>query len=69
MDTIQSFEFNGMRVDLGDKLLDTKYFYDCINFNENDIIGANKVLAPAAINKAVFGRRSNRRYLWVFLPQ
>ena len=54
MDTIQSFEFNGMRVDLGDKLLDTKYFYDCINFNENDIIGANKVLAPAAINKVQF---------------
>lgn len=54
MDTIQSFEFNGMRVDLGDKLLDTKYFYDCVNFNENDIIGANKVLAPAAINKVQF---------------
>ena len=43
-----------MRVDLGDKLLDTKYFYNVINFNENDIIGANKVLAPAAINQVQF---------------
>ena len=54
MDSIQSFEFQGMRVDLGDKLLDTKYFYNVINFNENDIIGANKVLAPAAINQVQF---------------
>ena len=49
--SIQSFEFQGMRTDLGDKLLDVKYFRDVINFNENDIIGANKVLAPAPINK------------------
>ena len=52
--SIQSFEYTGMRVDLGDKLLDTKYFYDVVNFNENDIIGANKVLAPAEINKVQF---------------
>ncbi|MBO7735020.1 MAG: hypothetical protein J6S67_20830 [Methanobrevibacter sp.] len=54
MDSIQSFEFNGMRVDLGDKLLDTKYFFNVVNYNENDIIGANKVLAPAPINKIQF---------------
>jgi hypothetical protein len=54
MDSIQSFEFQGMRVDLGDKLLDTKYFYNVVNFNENDIIGANKALAPAPINKVQF---------------
>ena len=54
MDSIQQFEFNGMRVDLGDKLLDTKYFFDVVNFNENDIIGANKVLAPAPINDIQF---------------
>lgn len=54
MDSIQSFEFNGMRVDLGDKLLDTKYFFNVINFNENDIIGANKVLAPASVNNIQF---------------
>ena len=54
MDTIQSFEYQGMRVDLGDKLLDTKYFYNVENFNENDIIGANKVLAPAPVNKIQF---------------
>ena len=54
MDSIQSFEFQGMRVDLGDKLLDTKYFYNVINFNEDDIIGANKVLAPAAVNNIQF---------------
>ena len=53
-DSIQSFEFQGMRVDLGDKLLDTKYFYNVVNFNENDIIGANKVLAPSEINKVQF---------------
>ena len=50
VNSIQSFEFSGMRTDLGDKLLDTKYFYNVVNFNENDIIGANKVLAPAPIN-------------------
>ena len=50
-ESIQSFEFQGMRVDLGDKLLDTKYFYNVVNFNENDIIGANKTLAPAPVNK------------------
>ena len=54
MENIQSFEFQGMRVDLGDKLLDTKYFYNVVNFNENDIIGANKTLAPAPINKVQF---------------
>ena len=54
MDSIQQFEFSGMRVDLGDKLLDTKYYYNVVNFNENDIIGANKVLAPAALNKVQF---------------
>lgn len=54
MDSIQQFEFNGMRVDLGDKLLDTKYYYNVVNFNENDIIGANKVLAPAPLNKIQF---------------
>ena len=54
MDSIQQFEFNGMRVDLGDKLLDTKYYYNVVNFNENDIIGANKVLAPAPLNKVQF---------------
>ena len=43
-----------MRVDLGDKLLDNKYFFDVVNFNENDIIGANKVLAPAPLNKVQF---------------
>jgi hypothetical protein len=53
-ESIQSFEYQGMRVDLGDKLLDTKYFYNVVNFNENDIIGANKVLAPAEINKVQF---------------
>ena len=53
-DTIQSFEFNGMRVDLGNKLLDTKYFFNVVNFNENDIIGANKTLAPAPINAVQF---------------
>ena len=54
MDSIQQFEFNGMRVDLGDKLLDTKYYYNVVNFNENDIIGANKVLAPAPLNTVQF---------------
>jgi len=54
MDSLQSFEFQGMRVDLGDKLLDAKYFYNVINFNEDDIIGANKVLAPAPDNKIQF---------------
>ncbi|MBQ1769119.1 MAG: hypothetical protein IIZ99_00245 [Turicibacter sp.] len=54
MDSIQSFEYQGMRTDIGDKLLDTKYFYNVINFNENDIIGANKVLAPAPINTIQF---------------
>ncbi len=54
MDSIQQFEFNGMRVDLGDKLLDTKYYFNVVNFNENDIIGANKVLAPAPLNKIQF---------------
>lgn len=49
--SIQSFEFQGMRTDLGDKLLDVKYFRDVVNFNENDIIGANKTLAPIPINK------------------
>lgn len=53
-DSIQSFEFNGMRIDLGDKLLDTKYFFNVVNFNENDIIGANKTLAPAPINAVQF---------------
>lgn len=53
-DTIQQFEFEGMRVDLGDKLLDTKYYYNVVNFNENDIIGANKVLAPAEVNKVQY---------------
>ena len=53
-ESTQSFEFQGMRVDLGDKLLDTKYFYDVVNFNENDIIGANKVLAPSPINQVQF---------------
>ena len=50
MNNISSFEFQGMRTDLGDKLLDVKYFRDVVNFNQNDIIGANKVLAPVAIN-------------------
>lgn len=54
MNSVQQFEFNGMRVDLGDKLLDTKYFFNVVNFNENDIIGANKVLAPAPINNIQF---------------
>lgn len=54
MESLQSFEFQGMRVDLGDKLLDNKYFFDVVNFNENDIIGANKVLAPAPLNKVQF---------------
>lgn len=54
MESIQQFEFNGMRVDLGDKLLDTKYYFNVVNFNENDIIGANKVLAPAPLNKIQF---------------
>lgn len=54
MDSIQQFNFNGMRVDLGDKLLDTKYFFNVVNFNENDIIGANKVLAPAPVNDVQF---------------
>ena len=53
-DSIQSFEYQGMRIDLGDKLLDTKYFYNVINFNENDIIGANKTLAPSETNKVQF---------------
>lgn len=53
-DSIQSFEYQGMRVDLGNKLLDTKYFYNVVNFNENDIIGANKVLAPAPVNQIQF---------------
>lgn len=54
MDSIQSFEFQGMRTDLGDKLLDVKYFRDVVNFNENDIIGANKTLAPAPDNQIQF---------------
>lgn len=53
-ESIQQFEFKGMRVDLGDKLLDTKYFHNVVNFNENDIIGANKTLAPAPINSVQF---------------
>ena len=52
--SIQSFEFQGMRTDLGDKLLDVKYFRDVVNFNENDIIGANKTLAPAPVNEIQF---------------
>lgn len=54
LESIQSFQFQGMRTDLGDKLLDVKYFRDVVNFNQNDIIGANKVLAPIAINEAQF---------------
>lgn len=54
LDSIQSFEFQGMRTDLGDKLLSEKYFRDVVNFNEDDIIGANKVLAPLPINEAQF---------------
>lgn len=50
MNNISSFEFQGMRTDLGDKLLDVKYFRDVVNFNQNDIIGANKTLAPIAVN-------------------
>lgn len=53
-DSMQQFEFQGMRVDLGNKLLDTKYFFDVVNFNENDRIGANKTLAPAPINQIQF---------------
>ena len=53
-ESIQSFEYTGMRTDLGDKLLDTKYFFNVVNFNENDIIGANKTLAPAPINVVQF---------------
>ena len=52
--SIQSFEFQGMRTDLGDKLLDVKYFFDVVNYNENDIIGANKTLAPMPINQIQF---------------
>lgn len=54
MNNISSFEFKGMRTDLGDKLLDVKYFRDVVNFNQNDIIGANKTLAPVAINAIEF---------------
>ena len=54
MNNISSFEFQGMRTDLGDKLLDVKYFRDVVNFNQNDIIGANKTLAPVAINEIEF---------------
>ena len=54
VDSIQSFEFKGMRTDLGDKLLPVQYFRDVVNFNEDDIIGANKVLAPIAINSAQY---------------
>ena len=43
-----------MRTDLGDKLLSEKYFRDVVNFNEDDIIGANKVLAPLPVNEAQF---------------
>ena len=45
MDSIQSFEFQGMRTDLGDKLLDVKYFRDVVNFNENDIKGEYTILS------------------------
>jgi len=54
MNNISSFEFQGMRTDLGDKLLDVKYFRDVVNFNQNDIIGANKTLAPVAVNATEF---------------
>lgn len=54
LENIQSFEFQGMRTDLGDKLLSEKYFRDAVNFNQDDIIGANKVLAPLPMNKAQY---------------
>ena len=54
VESIQAFEFQGMRTDLGDKLLPVKYFRDAVNFNEDDIIGANKVLAPIPINSAQY---------------
>lgn len=56
MENISSFEFQGMRTDIGDKLLDVKYFRDVVNFNQDDTVGANKVLAPISINKIEFER-------------
>lgn len=56
MEKIESFQYQGIRSDLGDKLLSEKYFFDMLNFNQDDIVGANKVLAPAGVNRKEFVR-------------
>lgn len=46
--------FKGIRNDFGDKFIDDSYFFDSINFNQDDIIGANKDLAPYRLNSTQF---------------
>lgn len=56
MQKLEQYQFQGIRTDLGDKIVDKKYFYDLLNFNQDDIIGANKILAPSAINNVEFSK-------------
>ena len=46
--------FKGCRNDLGEKFTSPEYFYDVKNFNQDDIIGANKTLCPRQVNTSQF---------------
>ena len=46
--------FKGCRNDLGEKFTSPEYFYDVKNFNQDDIIGANKTLCPRQVDPSQF---------------
>lgn len=49
-------EYKGIRNDIGDKFAGQEHFFDAQNFNQDDIIGANKILAPIEVNKLEYER-------------
>ena len=52
-------QFKGMKSDFGEKFTPQEYFYDVLNFNQDDIIGANKVLCPVLVNTYNFAKASS----------
>ena len=48
-DAIVQIDFKGLRTDRGQKFIGPEYFYNSINFNFDDIVGANKILMPSII--------------------
>lgn len=52
----EQIQFRGIRNDLGDKFVNKQNYFDVQNFNQDDIIGANKIKAPIEVNKLEYER-------------